>query len=108
LRPQRCDYLLDLPLALVPSGFEDALLIVRGEMWRKQTDRGEVQCTVGEQIEDRRPLPSCPCGLDSKVGGMFRQVQDLRAVGEERGAALANIQLSDVQLGERRNQARSG
>jgi hypothetical protein len=53
-----------------------------------------------EQVQDHRKL-SCGAGdLDAEVRGVFGQVEDPRAVGEERRAAFAEIQASRVDLHE--------
>jgi hypothetical protein len=84
LRPQRRDDFLNLPLALVPCSREHLAVIAFGEMRRKKTDRGQVEGTVRELCDDDRPLPRRPRRLDSKIRGVLRQVEDPRAVREER------------------------
>ena len=59
-------------------------MIGLSQVRRQERDRGQRQRTFGQQIEDHRKAPRGPRGLDPSIGGVFGEVQDLRAVSEER------------------------
>ena len=82
----------------------DEVLLGRSE----PPDGGQVQCTPGEQLQDGWPLSRRPCRLDPQISSMFRKMKHLSAVGEERRAALAQIQASCIELSERGNQLGGG
>lgn len=60
---------------------------------------------VREQAQDGGELPRNARRLDSQVGSVFGQVQDLGAVGEQRGASLPKIQTPGVDFSQRGDQA---
>jgi hypothetical protein len=84
----------------MPGSSQHALVIIRDQMRREQTDRRQVQRAVTEQFKNARPFPRGPGRLDSEVRGVFGQVQDLGTVGEERGAALGEIEPARIQLAQ--------
>jgi hypothetical protein len=97
-----------LALALVPHRSQNFPMVLRREMGCQQSDRRQVDRALGEQVQNYRKAPRCAGRLDSMIGGMFRQIQELRAVGEEGRAAGAEIQPPRVELGERRDHPRRG
>jgi hypothetical protein len=104
----RGDLVFDVALALVPSGLQDVAVILVCQVRRQQPHGREVQGTPLEQLDDQREALRGTGGLNPSVGGTFGQVEDLGAVGEERRAALPEVQLARVQFGQRRNQMRGG
>ena len=85
LRAQACHEVLHSALALVTRLVQHVATIGRREVRREESDGGERQGTIGQQVQNIRELARSPGGFDPSIGGMFRQVKRLRAVGEERG-----------------------
>jgi len=73
----------------VSCGVEQLLVILRRQVWREQADRRQGDRPVRKQLQDAWKTSGYASGLDPSVGRVLREVQDLRAVGEERRAALA-------------------
>ena len=100
LRPDLRDDLLDLTLALEPHRREQLAMIARRQVRGEKADEGQVQRTVRERIEYRREA-ACRTGrLDASVRRVFGQMEHTRAVGEERRAALGQIEPPRVELGQ--------
>jgi hypothetical protein len=89
---QRGDEPLDVALALVPRSLQGVAVVRLRQMRRQEPDRGQRQRAVVQAFEDRRKPPRGPSSLDPVVGAALLEVQHLRAVGEERRAALAQVQ----------------
>lgn len=106
LRAKARNQFLDLALAPVPGGIEDLAMVLGREVRPQQTDRSHRERAVGEQLEDDGITPRRPRGLHTKVSGIVGEAQHLRAVGEQRGTALAEIQAARIDLAEQRNQVR--
>jgi hypothetical protein len=70
------------------------------KVWREQADRRQVDRPVRQQRQDDWKTSRYASGLDPSVGRVLREVQDLRAVGKERRAALAEVEPPFVQFGE--------
>ena len=79
-------------------------MILRRQVRRQQTDRGQVHRPVRQQLQDDRKAPRGAGGLDPSIGRVLGEAEDLRAVGEERRAALPEIEPPRVQFRQRRNQ----
>ena len=73
---------------------------VRGQ----ERDRGEGHRPVGQQIQNNWELAGCSRRLDPSIRSVLGEVQHLRAVGEERGAAFAEIQPARVKLCQQRDE----
>ena len=85
---------------------QQLLAVVLCEMRCEQPDRSERQRAVSECLKHRRIAARRPRRFDAVVGRTFREVQHLRAVGEERRAPFAEIQPSRVELHEHPQQCR--
>ena len=83
---------------------EDIGMIGFSQVRCQERDRGQRQRTLGQQIEDHRKAPRGPRGLDASIRRVLREVQELRAVGEERRAPLAEIQPALVHLRQQRDE----
>ena len=79
-------------------------MVVRGQVRRQSVTVVSVTAPSPSSSKCRESSGG-PRGLDSPVRRMLRQMQHLRAVGEERRAALAQIQPALVELREQRDQA---
>ena len=73
-------------------------------MGRHEAYRAEMDPAVGEQLQDNRKATRRPRGLDPVQGSMLREMKHLRAVGEHRRTALAEVQPARVEFGERRHE----
>ena len=91
-----CDEMLDVPLALVPSRLQKIDMVFRGQVRRKKANSRERNRPAGQELEDPREQSRRARRLDAAVGGVFGEVQDLGAVGEERRAAFAEVESSRV------------
>ena len=56
--------------------------------------------SVSEPVEDQGESPRRACRFDATVGGVFGEVKDLRAVGEQRRAAFAEVETTGIELDE--------
>jgi hypothetical protein len=92
----------------VNCGPEELLVVRVGEYLRKQPYRCHADGSIRDQVEDGRPLRRHAGGADPVVGGIFRKVQRLRAVGEQRRVPFAEVQPAGIELRERRDQRRGG
>ena len=72
----------------------------------EEPDRGEGETAGGEHFEQDRKLASGARSFDASVRGVLRQVQHARAVDEQGGAALREIEAPRVELRQRRDQPR--
>ncbi len=79
-------------------------MVVLGQMRRQQLDRRERERAGPQVFEDDWEGRRGARRLDPMVGGVFRQVQALDAVGEERAAACGEVQLARIHFGEKRNE----
>jgi hypothetical protein len=95
-RAQARHNVLDVALALLTSLVQNLAVVVRGQMGRQQRDRRQRHRAVAQQIENDREPAGGPRCLDPPVGRVLREMQHLRAIGEERRAALAEVQSSLV------------
>jgi hypothetical protein len=104
LRAQRADEFLDIPLRFVRRRCDYAVDILNREVRGDERDGRQVQGTTRDRLEEDREFPRSACGFDSAVSCMLRQVQYLRAVGEQRRATLAEIQPPRIYLREVRDE----
>jgi hypothetical protein len=58
-------------------------MVLLGEVSPEQADRGQAQRTGREQRQDARKAPARTSRLNAVAGGVFGQMQRLRAVAEE-------------------------
>jgi hypothetical protein len=61
---------------------------VRGQ----HPDSGEVDISRGEAVKDEWKLPRGPGGLDPIVCRVLRQMENLGAVGKQRGEAFSQVE----------------
>ena len=108
LRPDASHQLLYLTLALVPRGVEKLAVIGDRQVRREQADGCEMECAVGQLIEDDRKAPRRSRGFDAQIRGVLREVEHLHAVGEKRRAALLRVQLARIHLHEQRDELSRG
>ena len=94
--------MLDVSLALVPRGREQGLMIGLCQVRSQQRDRGQRDRAIGQELENDRKPSGCARRLDAVIGRVLGQVQDLRAIGEQRGTPLAEIEPARVELREQR------
>ena len=93
--------MLDVAPALVTRGREQSFVVLDRQQRRKQADRRERHGSVVEMIEnDRKPVYGSH-GFDTTVGRVFRQMERLGAVVEQRGETLAEIQSPAVDFRQR-------
>jgi hypothetical protein len=76
--------MFDLPLALVARGIEYVDVILLSQVWGQQTHSRKVHGSASEHVQNHRVPARDASGLDPPVGGVLRQMEDARAVGEER------------------------
>lgn len=81
-------------------------MIVIGQMRRQQRDPREREISGRQSLCNRRVASCRPGCLDPVIGGVFRQVKHLRAVGEEGRTASRQIQSPRIEFGEQRNKVR--
>ena len=87
---------------------EQVAVILVGEVRREQADRGQRERALPETIQDQRKA-SCRAGRrDPMVRRRLREMEPLGAVGEERGAAVAQVQPARVEFRERRDEIGGG
>ena len=104
---KRCNEFLDLPLPLVACQREHVLMICRRQVRRQQPDGGQ---RYGPLIERREDCGEAACragSLDAVIGGTLGEVQRVRAVGEQRRVALAQVEPAHVELHQRAHESRS-
>src|SRR5262245_51497431 len=87
---------------------DHALDILRRQVRGDEIDGSEMESAARDGLEDPWKLACRSGGFDSTVGSMFGQMQHLRAVGEQRRAAFAEIQSARIHLREVRYDLRSG
>lgn len=71
---QARDELLNLALALMTRGFEHVEMILLCEVRRKESDRGQVETTIGDSLENRWKAPRGPRGFNATVRGVFGEM----------------------------------
>ena len=85
---------------LVCRGCQHRGVVVRRQVRRQQSDPGQGDRGLLEQLEDHRVAARGPRCLDAVVGRSLGKVQHLRAVAEHRRAALAQIETAAVDFHE--------
>ena len=108
LRVQLCHQFFDVALTHVRGRVEHRAMVVRRQVGRQQRHGGEGDRAAREPVEDQREPARRSSGFYAPVRGVFREVQDARAVGEQRRAALAQIEASSIELGQRGDELRGG
>ena len=98
--------MFDPSLAFVSRVIKHVAVVGRREMRREECDRRERHRAVAKQIQDNRKSARGARGFDPSVGGVLREMEHLCAIGEQRRAALAEIQTPDVDLDEQGDQPR--
>jgi len=95
-----------LALALATGCLQQLFAVVLGQVGGQQDDAGQVQPALGKQLEQDGMAPSGAGGLDSFVGGGFRQAEAGDAVGEHGGAGRSGVELAGVDLAQVQQQLR--
>jgi len=72
----------------VSRGIKQREMVRRGQMRPQQPDRRQRGRAVPQALEEHRKLPRRACRLDAVIRRVFGEVQDGRAVGEQRGGPL--------------------
>jgi hypothetical protein len=98
--------MLDVPLRPVARRVEECPMVPLRQVPGQQAHGGEIHRTVGQQSQDRGKPPRRAGGFDPAVGGVFRQVQHLHAIGKQRGTPFTQIQPAHVELRERGDELR--
>ena len=99
-RTEVCDDVLDVALALVTHLVQYVSVVGRRQVGCEERDGGECNRALRERIQHDRK-PSCrPRRLDASVCRVLRELERPRAVSEERRAAVTEIQLSRIDMGE--------
>jgi hypothetical protein len=94
--------LFDLPFALVARSVQNFKVILLSQMRREQAHRREVHESSGEHVQNHwMPAPGAR-GLDPSVGSVLGQMKNVRAVREERGTALTEVETTRVEFSEGR------
>jgi hypothetical protein len=82
----------------MPSRMDQLRTVVRGELWREQPDRRQVQIPRPQSIQELRMTPRRASGQDPLVGNSLCEMKHALAVREHRGASLLEIELPPVDL----------
>jgi hypothetical protein len=73
---------LDIGFALVPRRLEQPGMVLSGEVSPEERNRRQRNRSFDQQVHHDRKTCRRASHRDPRVRGMFRQVQDLRAVTE--------------------------
>ncbi|HEX7020559.1 MAG TPA: hypothetical protein VF159_11135 [Gemmatimonadaceae bacterium] len=103
---ERGDEVLHLAFALVARAPQQFAMVPLRQVWTQQTDRGERHVAGREQLEHDGKPPRRASRFDAPIRRVFGEVQHLRAPGEERRAALTQIETPRVQFRERCDERR--
>ena len=76
------DHLLDLSLGLVRRTLEKHLSIVLIYVTGKNSNTAQMKTPVGEHLEKHQVLSGRTCRLDTKVGFVLGQMQNVASVSE--------------------------
>jgi hypothetical protein len=106
LRFQASNELLRLSLAFVPRHAQHFPMVLGREMRREEPDGRQIQQAIAEHLKNNRELACGPGGRDSSVGGVLRQVKDVRAIDKERRAAFGQVQTPLVKYSQMRDEGR--
>ena len=83
-------------------------MVLGREVRSEQPHGREIDATGLQQREDDREATYGPRDLDAVVGLVLGESEDLPALGEEGGVALAQVDVTSVQLGQVRHQQGRG
>jgi hypothetical protein len=75
-------------------------MVLRSQVGSEKADGREVDGPLRKEVEDDREAAGGTRGLDAVVGLVLGEAEDGATVGEERGVALAEVDVADVHLGE--------
>ena len=75
-------------------------MVVGGEVWPEKPNGGEVDRPLGEQVEDDGEPAGGAGGVDTVVGLVLGQTEDVPTVDEQGRIALAEVDVAGVELGE--------
>ncbi|MDZ4804198.1 MAG: hypothetical protein SGI90_04990 [Candidatus Eisenbacteria bacterium] len=81
-------------------------MIVRGEVGPQQGQGGQMNRAVGHSRENGRKSAHNAGCLNPEIGRLLREVESSRAVIEERGVSLGDVEASTVQDCQMRQQLR--
>jgi len=87
---------------------QQGAVVLRRQVGREEPHGREVNGTLRQQVENLREPPRRAGRLDPEVGGVLGEVEHLRAVGEQGGAALRGVEAPGVHLGEVGDELRGG
>jgi hypothetical protein len=77
----------------------DQLRAVSGsELWREQSDRGQMQFSTPDGLENLRMMSHSTRSMNSLVGNSFREMEHALAPDEHRGIALLEIDPPSIYL----------
>ena len=91
-RPQSGNQLFHLAFALVFDCGEQLAAVHLRQVRREEPEIREIQPAIGELVQNHRKPARRACGLDSPVRGALREIQNSRAIREQRRAAFSEIQ----------------
>ena len=97
--------MLDVALGLVSRLEQELDVVVGGQVRRQERDRRQRHRAIAEHVEHAWTPARGSRRFDPPVRRVLGQMQHLRAVGEERRAALAQIQPALVELRQQCDQA---
>jgi hypothetical protein len=100
------DDFLDVAFGLVCRCGQNRLVVLDRQMRREEPHACQVHQAVSEESENRWKPTHSARGFDPSVGFVLREVQYLRAICEERRAALVEIKTAGVDFSERRDELR--
>jgi hypothetical protein len=84
----------------VPRLIEQLDVVLGRQVGREQLHSAQVDLAPADPVQEDRIGPRGPRGLDPVIGARLREVQDLGAVAEHRGAALVEVEGARLDLGE--------
>jgi hypothetical protein len=93
------DLTLDFAFGLVPSVLKKARMILARQVWSKERDGRERDGTLPKLFENEWKLARRPRGLYAVIRRMLRQMKHLCAVGEQRRAALTQVESARIEFG---------
>jgi len=99
---------LDVVFSLAVRRGQEVLVVLGGEMGSQKPRGGDAQAAGRQSFEDGRKPSRRPSGLDSVVGSVLGELENSRAVLEDRGETLAFVEAACVELGEMRDERRGG
>jgi predicted secreted protein len=95
-----------MTLAFVPGHVQHCPVVLGCEVRSYKTYCRKVHRSLLKHGQKHRKPPDEPGGLDASVSAVLREMEHLRAIGEERGAAFREVQAPLLKLREVSNQRR--